>query len=45
MAYPVAVVISLVIASVIAFFICHNEQAEERKCIIVEADFAASEAA
>ena len=33
MAYPIVAVISLVIASVIAFFICHNEQAEEGKII------------
>ena len=33
MAYPIVAVVSLLIASVIAFFICHNEQAEEGKII------------
>ena len=45
MAYPIAAVISLVIASVIAFFICCNEQAGDGKVYNINDFYTARDAA
>ena len=45
MAYPVVAVISLILASVLAFFICHNEQAVESNYVIIDENLSAIDAA
>ena len=45
MAYPVVAVISLILASVLAFFICHNEQAVETNYVVMDEDLSAPDAA